>query len=212
MKTLIEKKKTVKDKKVTQKAILKFNLCEHHKVGYKELEKLCDYQIKQIKKRDKVIERLSIDVERKGLQAVKLEESKKLWILHVNEQLLKRVENSNKELREQKDYYDKEIKFLEEQYDKAIEHNREMIKVNDQNLQTNKDILKSHNEITRAYNGLAEMGKFVGQEVIDKHNKMLPENSPDDFTDFKSKHTLLENGKVLHQWTMKKKKKEIKND
>ena len=51
------------------------------------------------------------------------------------------------------------------------------------------------------------MGKYVDEKVITKHNKKLPENNPDDFHEFKQKHTLLESGKVLHQWSMKKKKK-----
>ena len=50
------------------------------------------------------------------------------------------------------------------------------------------------------------MGKYVDEKIIKKHNKQLPENNREEFTDFKQKHTLLENGKVLHQWSMKKKK------
>ena len=68
----------------------------------------------------------------------------------------------------------------------------------------NQEILKDHNEITRAYNGLAEMGKFAEDEGIDikKHNKMLPERNKYDFS---QSHTLLESGKVKHSWKFKKK-------
>jgi hypothetical protein len=49
------------------------------------------------------------------------------------------------------------------------------------------------------------LGKFAEDEGIDikKHNKMLPENN---FYDFEQKHTLLENGKVKSEWSVKKKK------
>ena len=86
-----------------------------------------------------------------------------------------------------------------------------MAKVNQDNLKTNREIIKSHNEITRAYNGLHTIGEFAQDLGIDikKHNKMLPENNPD--YDFKQKHTLLENGKVRHQYYLTPKDKKKKN-
>ena len=104
------------------------------------------------------------------------------------------------------------MKELGDLYDKAVEHNKEMVKVNQDCLETNRDILRDHNEITRAYNGLHHMGKFAEELGIDikKHNAMLPEN--DEYNQFTQKHQLLESGKVRHTWTLKKKKKEKKND
>jgi len=202
-----------KKTKITQKQILKYNVCEHHKVGYVQLEKVCKKLFKDIKKQDQVIERLSIDVERKGAWVKDLEDKKKLWITEVNQNLLKRTQNSDKKFLDQKEFYEKEIKFLEDQYDKAIEHNRQMLEVNNRNLEVNKELTeankelqKSHNEITRAYNGLHHMGKFAQELGIDitKHNKKLPEY--DQYEGFEQKHTLLESGKVRHTYSMKKKK------
>jgi len=202
-----------KKTKITQKEILKYNVCEHHKVGYVQLEKVCKKLFKDIKKQDQVIERLSIDVERKGAWVKDLEDKKKLWITEVNQNLLKRTQNSDKKFLDQKEFYEKEIKFLEDQYDKAIEHNRQMLEVNNRNLEVNKELTeankelqKSHNEITRAYNGLHHMGKFAQELGIDitKHNKKLPEY--DQYEGFEQKHTLLESGKVRHTYSMKKKK------
>jgi len=202
-----------KKTKITQKQILKYNVCEHHKVGYVQLEKVCKKLFKDIKKQDQIIERLSIDVERKGAWVKDLEDKKKLWITEVNQNLLKRTQNSDKKFLDQKEFYEKEIKFLEDQYDKAIEHNRQMLEVNNRNLEVNKELTeankelqKSHNEITRAYNGLHHMGKFAQELGIDitKHNKKLPEY--DQYEGFEQKHTLLESGKVRHTYSMKKKK------
>jgi hypothetical protein len=196
----MQKKQT---KKITQKTILKYNLCEHHKVGYVQLQKLCETQIKYIKKKDRVIENLSKDIERKSWLMAIWQKEKKDWINKVDQQLLAKVDK----IEEDKAYYEKQIDDLQELYEGAIEHNREILKLNQEGVKINQKILKDHNEITRAYNGLADMGRFVEKEVIDRHNKMLPENDQEEFTDFKQKHTLLENGKVLHEWSMKKKKK-----
>jgi hypothetical protein len=191
--------------KITQRTILKYNLCEHHQVGYKELEK-------GFKLQDKVVRRLARDIERKGAHIEYLENQKEFWVADINKRLLARVENQDKELNDLREYYEKELKELNALYDNAIEHNKQMAEVNKQNLETNKDLLKSHNEITRAYNGLHHMGKFAEEIGVDikEHNKMLPEN--DEYYGFEQKHTLLESGKVQHQWSIKKKKKESSND
>ena len=191
--------------KITQRTILKYNLCEHHQVGYKELEK-------GFKLQDKVVRRLARDIERKGARIEYLENQKEFWVADINKRLLARVENQDKELNDLREYYEKELKELNALYDNAIEHNKQMADVNKQNLETNKDLLKSHNEITRAYNGLHHMGKFAEEIGVDikEHNKMLPENN--EYEGFEQKHTLLESGKVQHQWSIKKKKKETSND
>jgi len=191
--------------KITQRTILKYNLCEHHQVGYKELEK-------GFKLQDKVVRRLARDIDRKGARIEYLENQKEYWVADINKKLLARVENQDKELNDLREYYEKELKELNALYDNAIEHNKQMAEVNKQNLETNKDLLKSHNEITRAYNGLHHMGKFAEEIGVDikEHNKMLPENN--EYYGFEQKHTLLESGKVQHQWSIKKKKKESSND
>jgi len=199
--------------KLTQKEILKYHVCEHHKVGYKEIEKLCRKQDKDIRRQDKVIENLAEVNNRQSLKIEFLEDSKKDWIKHINEELLNKVKNSNQALQDQKEYYEKELKFIGDQYDEAIETNRSLVETNKENIEVNKDLIKTnkdlrkqHSEITRAYNGLHSMGKFAGELGIDikKHNQMLPENDKD--YEFSQKHTLLESGKVQHQYTLKKKK------
>jgi len=77
---------------------------------------------------------------------------------------------------------------------------------------------KTNIDVTRAYNALAEMGKFAEEQGIDikKHIKELPENNKyKDFT-FSQKHEVLENGKVRSKYTLTppkkttKKKEEVK--
>ena len=79
-------------------------------------------------------------------------------------------------------------------------------------LEKNQELLQAHHEITRAYNGLHEMGKFAEELGIDikKHNAMLPESG--EYNEFTQNHQLLESGKVNHTWTIKKKKKDVSND
>ena len=66
---------------------------------------------------------------------------------------------------------------------------------------------KSKNEITRAYNGLHSLGKFAEDQGIDlrKACKDLPENQKNKYQ-FKQKHSLLESGKVSHEYFFGKKK------
>ena len=66
------------------------------------------------------------------------------------------------------------------------------------------DWTKQYNEIVRAYNGLAELGKFADELGIDirKHRKNLPESKDYDFS---HDSKLLESGTVLLIFTLKKK-------
>ena len=70
----------------------------------------------------------------------------------------------------------------------------------------NKYLYRDNFELTRAYNGLAQMGQFAEEIGVDikKYNGQLPENNK---CDFEQKHTLTETGKVKHQYRMKPKKK-----
>ena len=65
---------------------------------------------------------------------------------------------------------------------------------------------KKYNEVVRAYNGLAEMGKFASELGIDirKHRKNLPESKDYDFS---QDSKLLESGKVRHIFKLNKKTK-----
>lgn len=66
------------------------------------------------------------------------------------------------------------------------------------------DWTKQYNEIVRAYNGLAELGKFADELGIDirKHRKNLPESKGYEFS---QDSKLLESGKVQHIFKLKKK-------
>ena len=68
------------------------------------------------------------------------------------------------------------------------------------------DCHKDKNDITRAYNGLHSLGKFAEEQGIDikKVCKDLPENKHK--YHFKQKHSLLESGKVTHEYFYGKKK------
>ena len=180
---------------VTENLRKKYGVCEHDQVPYIELEKVLKKQLKDIKLQDKVIDRLSRDIDRKGATIEEWTNSRQRWIDDVNQSLLEKTTKHKTEVAELEKY----IVELEKT-------NIEIRKVNSDCIKINRKILIDHNEITRAYNGLAEMGKYVDEKIIKKHNKQLPENNREEFTDFKQKHTLLENGKVLHQWSMKKKK------
>ena len=65
---------------------------------------------------------------------------------------------------------------------------------------------KDKNDITRAYNGLHSLGKFAEDQGIDikKACKDLPENKHK--YNFRQKHSLLESGKVSHEYFYGKKK------
>ena len=62
-------------------------------------------------------------------------------------------------------------------------------------------------EVTRAYNGLSTLGKFAEEQGIDlkKASENLPENEKNKYN-FSQKHTVLESGKVKHEFFLKPKK------
>jgi len=195
--------KNLKSKKeYTQKEIKKYGLCKHHLVGYKQLKALVNKQQKYIVNQDKVLDRLSKDIENKSNMMNLWMTNRQTWTDKINKDLLQKAENHQKEINEIKAHYEKELAEVNKLYEEAVEHNREMAEVNRDAIKTNKEILKSHNEITRAYNGLHTIGEMAQDLGIDikKHNKMLPENNPD--YDFSQKHTLLESGKVRHEYKL----------
>tara|TARA_R110000765_G_scaffold370747_2_gene460942 strand:+ start:739 stop:1335 length:597 start_codon:yes stop_codon:yes gene_type:complete len=182
---------------VTEKIRKKYGACEHDSVSFKALEKLCDKQQSYCRTRDRIIDRLTREIDRKGALIDDWTQSRGRWINDVNQSLLKKTAKHNQE-----------VKDLEGLIEELTEANKELRKVNKDCISINTNIIKDHQEITRAYKGLHEMGKFAEDEGIDvkRHYKMLPEDK-DQFYDFKQSHKLLESGKVLHQWSMKKKKK-----
>ena len=196
-----------KPKEYTQKEIKKYGLCKHHLVGYKQLKTLVRKQQKYIVNQDKILDRLSKDIENKSNMMNLWMTNRQTWTDKINKDLLQKAENHAKEKKEIKEHYEKELAELQKLYEEAVETNREMAEVNRDAIKTNREIIKSHNEITRAYNGLHNIGEFAQDLGIDikKHNKMLPENNKD--YDFSQKHTLLESGKVRHEYKLTPKKK-----
>jgi hypothetical protein len=196
-----------KPKEYTQREIKKYGLCKHHLVGYKQLEKLVKTQQRYCIQKDKIIDRLSIDIQNKSEMMDLWMKNRQQWTDKINKDLLAKAENHNKEIKELKDHYEKELEDLNKEYQNCVKINREIGDINKDCIEKNTELLKSHNEITRAYNGLHTIGEMAQDLGIDikKHNKMLPENS-DDFQ-FDQKHTLLENGKVRHEYKLTPKKK-----
>jgi len=101
------------------------------------------------------------------------------------------------------DWYDGSLadtssRFIE--YAKAFWNNHSV------QVKEREDWAKKYNEIVRAYNGLAEMGKFAEDLGIDirKHRKNLPESKDYDFS---QDSKLLESGKVRHIFKLNKKSK-----
>ena len=191
-----------KPKEYTQKEIKKYGLCKHHLVGYKQLKTLVRKQQKYIVNQDKILDRLSKDIENKSNMMNLWMTNRQTWTDKINKDLLQKAENHAKEKKEIKEHYEKELAEVNKLYEEAVETNREIVEINRAAIKTNREIIKSHNEITRAYNGLHSVGEFAQDLGIDikKHNKMLPENNPD--YDFSQKHTLLESGKVRHEYKL----------
>jgi len=71
----------------------------------------------------------------------------------------------------------------------------------------NEDCQKQKTEAIRAYQGLAQMGKFAEDMGVDLKQACedLPESEKNKY-DFNQKHTVLESGRVKHQYFMKPKK------
>ena len=191
-----------KPKEYTQKEIKKYGLCKHHLVGYKQLKTLVRKQQKYIVNQDKILDRLSKDIENKSNMMNLWMTNRQTWTDKINKDLLAKTEKHQEEIKTIKEHYEKELAEVNKLYEEAVETNREIVEVNRDAIKTNREIIKSHNEITRAYNGLHSVGEFAQDLGIDikKHNKMLPENNPD--YDFSQKHTLLESGKVRHEYKL----------
>ena len=141
------------------------------------------------------------------------------------DKLLKAIFQSNKE----RDNYNKilvhdierkneKIQILEQYIEKELDEVNKILKgrltdyknANNSLVEINAGLQKKNIEITRAYNGLAMMGKFAVENGIDikKHNRELPEHPLNKYK-FEQKHEVLESGqtKSTYQLTPKKKKK-----
>jgi hypothetical protein len=93
---------------------------------------------------------------------------------------------------------------------KYIEAYENCLKKNDEFVIQNGELIKERDEVTRAYNGLHQMGKFAEELNIDikKYSKKLPENN----MEFEQNHKVLESGKVQHSYKFTMPQKEKKNN
>ena len=111
----------------------------------------------------------------------------------------------------------KDIKGITEVLTWQKQHIEELKKINEVMVDKYEDALevkekelqechKDKNDITRAYNGLAQTGRYAESLGIniEKASKALPENK--NKYNFKQKHSLLESGKVSHEYFFGKKK------
>ena len=169
---------------------------EKNRVTHDQKDILIAKLFKRIKQDEKSI--------RKGFEACKIwAENQKDW---------------NKEFeREHKliDCFANDIKLKHKKIKELEDLNKELTimfgdKI-DEYVKANQGLAKANNELTRAYEGLAHLGKTAQEMGIDikKHYKNLPEY---DKCDFSQKHELLESGKVRHTWTAKPKKEKDKED
>ena len=96
--------------------------------------------------------------------------------------------------------YNTDFSKMYMEYSKTVE---EYTKANEELSKENLKLIKDTNEVTRAYNGLHSMGKFAQEQGIDikKYQRRIPEYN------FSQKDTLLESGKVRHEFNVTKKKK-----
>ena len=180
--------------------------CEHDRIDYKTLEKLSNQQHQYIKT-------ILLDLKRKGSMMELWVKNSKRNTKKINKDWADREAKHDAQvwiLRDKCNEVEKELKQYQQEfpevagelvkYKSAYE---DCIKKNDDFVIQNKELIKEHNEITRAYNGLHQMGKYAEDLGIDisKHHKQLPEY------EFHQKHTLLESGKVKHQYKVRRKRK-----
>ena len=128
-----------------------------------------------------------------------------------NKILVSDIEKKNERIDFLDDYVENEIgklnKLIE---DRTLEYKKANVHLVD----INADLQKKNIEITRAYNGLAMMGKFAVENGIDikKHNRELPEHPLNKYK-FSQKHEVLESGKTRSTWHLTpNKKRKKKND
>ena len=112
----------------------------------------------------------------------------------------------------------KDIKGITEVLTWQKQHIEDLKKINEAMVDKYEDTLeaqekelqechKEKNDVTRAYNGLHTLGKFAEEQGLDikKASRDLPENQKNKYN-FKQKHSLLESGKVKHEYFFGKKK------
>ena len=93
----------------------------------------------------------------------------------------------------------------EEAYKNLVEHTKELKKVNDEFADQNERLVKDNFTLTRAYDGLSQMGKMAEDLGIniEEHRWRLPENEKNHDYKFKHETKLMESGKVKNIFKFK---------
>ena len=187
-KSLLQNKKKSKDSGRLSEKLKKTDItdamrtevgaCEHDMVSYKALNKACN--------------KLFARSEKDSLQFNELVKEITWHRNTIRELRIAGKKNAKK--------YNTDFSKMYMEYAKTVD---EYIKANEDLSKANQKLIKDINEVTRAYNGLHSMGKFAQEQGIDikKHQRVLPEYN------FSQKDTLLESGKVRHEFNVTKKKK-----
>ena len=126
-------------------------------------------------------------------------------------QSIKERDNYNKILVHDIERKNEKIQILEDYIEKELDEVNKIVKgrltdfknANNSLVEINAGLQKKNIEITRAYNGLATMGKFAEENGIDikKHNRDLPEHPLNKYK-FEQKHEVLESGKTKSVYTL----------
>ena len=158
--------------------------------------------------KEKTIRTLTADIKQKNTTLRSYEKFQKLNVKKVNKDWDEREQKFNALefiLRDK-------IEKLENgtHVKKYIEAYEDCLKKNDEFVVQNGQLIKERDEVTRAYNGLHQMGKFAKELNIDikKYSEKLPENN----MEFEQNHRVLESGKVQHSYKFTMPKKEKKKN
>jgi hypothetical protein len=158
--------------------------------------------------KEKTIRTLTADIKQKNTTLRSYEKFQKLNVKKVNKDWDEREQKFNALefiLRDK-------IEKLENgtHVKKYIEAYEDCLKKNDDFVVQNSQLIKERDEVTRAYNGLHQMGKFAKELNIDikKYSEKLPENN----MEFEQNHRVLESGKVQHSYKFTMPKKEKKKN
>ena len=130
---------------------------------------------------------------------------KKYGVCEHNEVNYKALEELNKVI------YNK-LLVTEKAFKNLVEHTKELKKVNDEFADQNERLVKDNFALTRAYDGLAQMGKMAEDLGIniEEHRWRLPENKKNHDYQFKHEAKLMESSHVKNVFKFKLPKSERK--
>ena len=98
-----------------------------------------------------------------------------------------------------------ELKYRTEEFNKLHSHTLELQKVNNQFADYHERLIKDNFALTRAYDGLSQMGKMAEDLGIniEEHRWKLPENEKNHDYQFKHETKLMESARVKNVFKFK---------